>query len=50
MPPWLTRILPLCLCFVPQPKDLYRVNLLNAWPWLRRFLRSDIWPEQINFK
>jgi transcriptional regulator with AAA-type ATPase domain/NAD-dependent dihydropyrimidine dehydrogenase PreA subunit len=30
-------------------KQLFRVNLLNAYPWLRRFLRSDWWPTGINY-
>jgi transcriptional regulator with AAA-type ATPase domain/NAD-dependent dihydropyrimidine dehydrogenase PreA subunit len=31
------------------PKQRFRVNLLNAYPWLRNFLRSDWWPTQINY-
>lgn len=27
----------------------FRFNLLNAYPGLRRFLRSDWWPERINY-
>lgn len=27
----------------------YRLNLLNAYPGLRRFLRSDWWPTRINY-
>ncbi|HEY9747516.1 MAG TPA: sigma 54-interacting transcriptional regulator, partial [Allocoleopsis sp.] len=27
----------------------FRVNLLNAYPKLRQFLRSDWWPDRINF-
>ncbi|PSB01536.1 sigma 54-interacting transcriptional regulator [Merismopedia glauca] len=30
-------------------KKLFRVNLLNAYPWLRRFLRSPWWPDRINY-
>ncbi len=30
-------------------KQRFRVNLLNAYPWLRRFLRSDWWPTRINY-
>jgi transcriptional regulator with AAA-type ATPase domain/NAD-dependent dihydropyrimidine dehydrogenase PreA subunit len=30
-------------------KKRFRVNLLNAYPWLRRFLRSDWWPTRINY-
>ena len=33
-----------------QPKDRFRWNLLTAFPLLRRFLRSDWWPERINFE
>lgn len=33
-----------------QPKKKqFRVNLLNANPWLRRFLRSPWWPDRINY-
>ncbi len=32
----------------PQKKQ-FRVNLLNAYPGLRRFLRSDWWPDRINY-
>jgi len=33
-----------------QPKKKqFRVNLLNAYPWLRRFLRSPWWPDRINY-
>ncbi|MGB3208791.1 MAG: sigma 54-interacting transcriptional regulator [Crinalium sp.] len=33
-----------------QPKKkLFRVNLLNAYPSLRRFLRSEWWPDRINY-
>lgn len=31
------------------PKQQFRVNLLNAYPGLRRFLRSDWWPTRINY-
>lgn len=27
----------------------FRVNLLNVYPWLRQFLRSDWWPDRINY-
>ncbi|MBW4517674.1 MAG: sigma 54-interacting transcriptional regulator [Timaviella obliquedivisa GSE-PSE-MK23-08B] len=27
----------------------FRVNLLNAYPWLRRFLRSEWYPDRINY-
>jgi polyferredoxin len=27
----------------------FRVNLLNGYPKLRRFLRSDWWPDRINY-
>jgi transcriptional regulator with AAA-type ATPase domain/NAD-dependent dihydropyrimidine dehydrogenase PreA subunit len=27
----------------------FRINLLNAYPWLRRFLRSDWYPTRINY-
>ncbi|NCJ06407.1 cyclic nucleotide-binding domain-containing protein [Synechococcales cyanobacterium C] len=30
-------------------KQRFRWNLLNAYPWLRRFLRSDWWPTRINY-
>jgi transcriptional regulator with AAA-type ATPase domain/NAD-dependent dihydropyrimidine dehydrogenase PreA subunit len=30
-------------------KKQFRFNLLNAYPGLRRFLRSDWWPERINY-
>jgi transcriptional regulator with AAA-type ATPase domain/NAD-dependent dihydropyrimidine dehydrogenase PreA subunit len=30
-------------------KQRFRVNLLNAYPWLRQFLRSDWWPTRINY-
>jgi transcriptional regulator with AAA-type ATPase domain/NAD-dependent dihydropyrimidine dehydrogenase PreA subunit len=32
----------------PQKKQ-FRVNLLNVYPALRRFLRSDWWPDRINY-
>ncbi|HEY9694397.1 MAG TPA: sigma 54-interacting transcriptional regulator [Oculatellaceae cyanobacterium] len=33
-----------------QPKkQLFRVNLLNSYPGLRRFLRSEWWPDRINY-
>jgi transcriptional regulator with AAA-type ATPase domain/NAD-dependent dihydropyrimidine dehydrogenase PreA subunit len=30
-------------------KQRFRVNLLNAYPWLRQLLRSDWWPTRINY-
>lgn len=33
----------------PQPRDVLRYNLLKIPP-LRRFLRSSLWPDDINFK
>ncbi len=30
-------------------KSRFRVNLLNTYPWLRRFLRSPWWPTRINY-
>ena len=30
-------------------KKQFRFNLLNAYPRLRRFLRSDWWPDRINY-
>ena len=30
-------------------KKQFRFNLLNAYPGLRRFLRSDWWPDRINY-
>ncbi len=30
-------------------KQRFRVNLLNAYPWLRQFLRSDWWPTRLNY-
>ncbi|OUL33500.1 AAA family ATPase [Nostoc sp. T09] len=30
-------------------KKQFRVNLLNVYPRLRRFLRSDWWPDRINY-
>ena len=30
-------------------KQLFRLNLLNAYPWLRQFLRSDWYPDRINY-
>lgn len=38
----------LCQSFL-QPKDMLRYNLLKI-PQLRRFLRSSLWPEDINHK
>ncbi|PZD70267.1 Nitrogen fixation protein VnfA [Acaryochloris thomasi RCC1774] len=31
------------------PKQRFRLNLLNAYPGLRAFLRSDWWPTRINY-
>lgn len=31
------------------PKQQFRLNLLNAYPGLRKFLRSDWWPTRINY-
>ncbi|KAG2445992.1 hypothetical protein HXX76_000595 [Chlamydomonas incerta] len=33
-----------------QAKDRLRLNLLAAYPPLRSFLRSELWPNDINFK
>ena len=30
-------------------KQLFRLNLLNAYPWLRQLLNSDWYPERINY-
>ncbi len=30
-------------------KQLFRLNLLNAYPWLRRFLNTDWYPDRINY-
>jgi transcriptional regulator with AAA-type ATPase domain/NAD-dependent dihydropyrimidine dehydrogenase PreA subunit len=30
-------------------KQLFRLNLLNAYPWLRQFLNSDWYPDRINY-
>jgi transcriptional regulator with AAA-type ATPase domain/NAD-dependent dihydropyrimidine dehydrogenase PreA subunit len=30
-------------------KQLFRLNLLNAYPWLRQLLRSDWYPDRINY-
>ena len=30
-------------------KKRFRVNLLNTYPWLRKFLRSSWWPDKINY-
>lgn len=32
-----------------QPKDRFKMDLLRVLPRLRSFVRSDIWPEKINF-
>lgn len=32
-----------------QPRDVLRYNLLKI-PAVRHFLRSDLWPEKINFE
>ncbi len=34
---------------VESKKKQFRVNLLNAYPGLRRFLRSSWWPDRINY-
>lgn len=36
--------------FASQAKDRMRVDLLRALPVVRQFLRSDVWPNGINFK
>jgi polyferredoxin len=36
--------------FTNQGKDRLRLDLLRSLPNLRKFLRSDIWPDTINFK
>ncbi len=36
--------------FTNQSKDRLRLDLLRSLPNLRKFLRSDIWPDKINFK
>jgi hypothetical protein len=33
-----------------QGHDPFRLDLLKAYPPLRAFLRSDIWPKEINFR
>lgn len=33
---------------VGQVEDRFKIDLLSAMPWLRSFLRSDVWPEGIN--
>ncbi|GAQ91111.1 hypothetical protein KFL_007280100 [Klebsormidium nitens] len=33
-----------------QGHDPFRLDLLKAYPPLRTFLRSDIWPKEINFR
>ncbi len=30
-------------------KQLFRWNLLNAYPWLRQFLNSDWYPDRVNY-
>jgi transcriptional regulator with AAA-type ATPase domain/NAD-dependent dihydropyrimidine dehydrogenase PreA subunit len=30
-------------------KQLFRLNLLNAYPWLRRLLQSDWYPDRVNY-
>lgn len=32
-----------------KKEQRFRVNLLNVYPWLRRFLRSDWYPDRINY-
>lgn len=34
---------------VQTKKHLFRLNLLNTYPWLRRFLRSNWYPNRINY-
>ena len=34
---------------VLQAEDVMRVNLLDAFPPLREFVRSEWWPDRINF-
>ncbi|MDJ0798197.1 MAG: sigma 54-interacting transcriptional regulator [Calothrix sp. MO_167.B12] len=34
---------------VQTKQKRFRVNLLNAYPSLRRFLRSDWWPDRLNY-
>jgi hypothetical protein len=34
----------------PQAQNRFRLNLLTSLPALQRFLRSKLWPEDINFK
>jgi len=36
--------------FTNRGKDRLRLDLLRSLPNLRKFLRSDIWPDTINFK
>jgi transcriptional regulator with AAA-type ATPase domain/NAD-dependent dihydropyrimidine dehydrogenase PreA subunit len=31
-------------------KQLFRLNLLNAYPWLRQVLNSDWYPDRINYR
>lgn len=38
------------ICCAAQGQDRFRWNLLKAFPWLRTFLRSEWWPEKINFQ
>ncbi len=34
----------------PEPKGKrYRLNLLNAYPWLRQFLRGSWWTDRLNY-
>lgn len=37
------------LWFTRKPEQTLRLNLLEKLPLLRSFLRSDVWPERINF-
>jgi transcriptional regulator with AAA-type ATPase domain/NAD-dependent dihydropyrimidine dehydrogenase PreA subunit len=32
-----------------QKNKRFRVNLLNVYPWLRQFLRSDWYPDRLNY-
>ena len=38
-----------CWPLPPQAEDVMRVNLLDAFPPLREFVRSEWWPDRINF-
>ncbi|MDY6940377.1 MAG: sigma 54-interacting transcriptional regulator [Cyanobacteriota bacterium] len=34
---------------IGTPKNRFRVNLLQSYPQFRRFLRSPLWPDRINY-